>query len=222
MSLYTFKKTDTLPSLKNIEGLNIRECSDINLLASIATTTASNIADRIRNGHKAFVAYFKNQPAAFGWIATRSATIGELNHEIKLPEGNRYLWNFRTLEPYRGMGIYPRLLQYIIRNEIETAEQFWIIHAPENKASLNGIVKAGFQFVGTLYINKSGLVMVNAQAENHRAELVAATMNIPTSPAIPASCWNCSSPYLTKRMKKCCCAIAATECVGRNELVMPL
>jgi GNAT superfamily N-acetyltransferase len=68
----------------------------------------------LANDHLAFVGYINNQPAAFGWMARGKARIGELNHELILPIGNRYLWNFRTMEAYRGLGVYPALLQYII------------------------------------------------------------------------------------------------------------
>ncbi|HYC29062.1 MAG TPA: N-acetyltransferase, partial [Chitinophagaceae bacterium] len=151
MSLYTLSITGQLPTVKIPAGLWITECTDLALLASLATTSIDEVRCRLANDHVAFVAYMHNQPAAFGWMARGKASIGELNHELILPGSNRYLWNFRTLEPFRGLGIYPALLQYIIRYEAVSAERFWIIHAPENHSSLSGIVKAGFTYVGKLY-----------------------------------------------------------------------
>ena len=219
MSLYTFSKIDKFPSIKITPGVKMEECSNVNLLSEMGTTTVDDVTRRLANGHVAFIAYVNNQPAAFGWMATEKAKIGELNHEITLPEGNRYLWNFRTLEAFRGLGIYPALLQYIIKSHFETSDRFWIIHAPENKSSLSGIIKAGFQFVGTLYTNEDGLATIEADTTNIYKKLLA-SMEIKVSKQLAASCWNCSSPYLKKRTLDCCCVKAQKECVGKNTFIM--
>ena len=219
MSLYTFSKTDTLPSIKIIEGVRMEKCTNVNLLSVMGTTTVDDVTSRLANGHVAFVAYANNQPAAFGWMATEKATIGELNHEIILPEGNKYLWNFRTLEAFRGLGIYPVLLQYIIKSQTKTADRFWIIHAPENKSSLSGIIKAGFQFVGKLYTNEDGTATIEANTTDSYRKLLT-NMNIKVSEQLAASCWNCSSPYLKKRTPDCCCEKAQKECIGKNMFAM--
>jgi GNAT superfamily N-acetyltransferase len=198
----------------------MEECTDISLLALMGTTTAEDIRIRLANDHMAFVAYINNQPAAFGWMARSKAKIGELNHEMILPEGNRYLWNFRTLEAFRGLGIYPALLQFIMQYEAARADRFWIIHAPENKASLNGIIKAGFQFVGKLYTNKDGSAAIEANIATNACRKLLAYMDIQVSSEQPASCWNCSSPYLKKRTPNCCCTAARNECIGNNMLAM--
>jgi GNAT superfamily N-acetyltransferase len=144
MSLYTLQSTDALPAVQLPAGLRIEECTNVGLLAWMGTTTVEEVIKRMANAHVAFVAYINNEPAAFGWMARGRALIGELNHEMKLPIGNRYLWNFRTMEAFRGLGVYPALLQYIIQWEEAKANRFWIIHAPENHSSLKGIKKAGF------------------------------------------------------------------------------
>ncbi|RYF86475.1 MAG: N-acetyltransferase, partial [Chitinophagaceae bacterium] len=114
MSLYTLKSTVILPSIKSPQRLRIEECTNTSLLAWMGSTTEEDVVKRLANDHLAFVAYMNNIPAAFGWMARGKATIGELGHELVLPIGNRYLWNFRTMEAFRGLGIYPALLHYII------------------------------------------------------------------------------------------------------------
>ena len=89
----------------------MEESTDILMLSIIGNSTIEDVTKRLANDNKAFVAFINNLPAAFGWMARDNANIGELNHEFILPAGNRYLWNFRTLEAYRGLGIYPALLQ---------------------------------------------------------------------------------------------------------------
>ena len=216
MSLYTFSCSDKFTSVKIPAGLSIEESTDIMLLSRLGNTTFEDVTGRLANENKAFVAFINNKPAAFGWMARDNARIGELNHEFILPAGNRYLWNFRTLEAFRGLGIYPALLQYILQNGDTEANRFWIIHAPENNASLKGIQKGGFEYVGKLYLNDSGKAAIEASeaVSAFREELD--YMDISLTEQAASSCWNCSSPYLKKRSDVCCCSTAGNECIGNS------
>jgi GNAT superfamily N-acetyltransferase len=216
MSLYTLTNLNSFPAIKKPTGLTIEESTDIQLLAILGNTTVDDVRSRLANDHSAFVAYINNQPAAFGWMARGKAKIGELNHEFVLPQGNRYLWNFRTLEAFRGLGIYPALLQYILQFEKHKANRFWIIHAPENNSSLKGIRKAGFEYVGKLYSNNGIATLENNSLSG--IESLLAEMDIIISEEQAASRWNCSSPYLKKRKAECCCSASGVECVGNNLL----
>lgn len=220
MSLYTYSPATDFSPVKKAAGLMIAESTDALLLSIISHTRIEEVTKRLANDNKAFVAWINNIPAAFGWMARDQAVIGELNHGFILPEGNRYLWNFRTLEAYRGRGIYPALLQYILKQGDPDAERFWIIHAPENQASLKGIRKAGFEYVGKLYTGAEGLATIEAgeAASSFREELE--YMDITMSADTATSCWNCSSPYLKKRSPECCCQEAGVKCVGNSGAVV--
>jgi hypothetical protein len=217
MSLYTLETKDILPAIKMPKGITIEDSTDVELLAKMGNSTSEEVLKRMANDHEAFVASINNIPAAFGWMARGKAFIGELAHELILPVGNRYLWNFRTMEPFRGLSIYPALLQYIINYEREKATRFWIIHAPESWPSLSGIQKAGFQFAGRLYSNNGMATIENTYMADANRKLLA-EMDIIISGDAPASCWNCSSPFLKRRKAACCCAATERECVGNNLL----
>lgn len=219
MSLYTLQKNDTLPSVALRAGLRIEECSDVELLSSLGTTSPDEVVRRLANDNLAFVAFAENSPAAFGWMARGRAFIGELHHDLILPYRHRYLWNFRTLEPFRGRGIYPSLLHEIIDFETSRADRFWIIHAPENEASLRGIRKAGFQYVGKLY-NTGQQTMIEHTALANKLQDSLSEMDIDISSNEPVSCWNCSSPWLKKRGTQCCCSPSGKPCVGNNLQVL--
>lgn len=97
-----------------------------------------------------------------------------LVHRSKIFYGSRLLRNFYinsslvtigdcfTDDRYRGLGIYPMVLRRIA-NEFADKVQVFILVAPNNEASIRGIEKAGFQFMGRLtcfrflifYLNKS-------------------------------------------------------------------
>lgn len=218
MSLYTFSHTNKLPPVKIPAGLKIEISTDIRLLSIIGSNSFEDVTKRLANDNLAFVAFIHNQPAAFGWMARDNAKIGELSHAFILPTGNRYLWNFRTLEAYRGQGIYPALLQYILQYGDDEANRFWIIHAPENNASLNGIQKAGFEYVGKLYINEDNKTSIEYSKTALTFQKELEYMDIHFSRQTASSCWNCSSPYLKKRRPECCCSTAGKECIGNNML----
>ncbi|MBN8853187.1 MAG: hypothetical protein BGO55_13375 [Sphingobacteriales bacterium 50-39] len=214
MSLYTLSHSDTLPALHEVQGLHIEESTDLTLLARMSNTPVSRIIDRLANDHAAFVAFVYGMPAAFGWMARGKARIGELNHELILPLRNRYLWNFRTAPAYRGQGIYPALLQYIVHHEREKGDQFWIIHAPENKSSLKGIVKAGFRNVGKLYLDRELEVTLRPASVTGQEKRFIEELGFRISVEQGASCWSCYSPFLKTRPETCCCAETGSICTA--------
>jgi hypothetical protein len=117
---------------------------------------------------------------------------------LVLPRGDRYLWDFATLPAWRGRGLYPHLLQGIIAAEAAEAARLWIIHAPENRASCRGIVKAGFAPVGELSFRADGSAGFRPHDRPERARVGAALLGVPLldadGPATEAlaPCWHCA------------------------------
>ncbi|WP_018611706.1 GNAT family N-acetyltransferase [Segetibacter koreensis] len=216
MSLYTIATSTKLPKVKMPTGLTVEESSNPVFLSELCDITIEEANNRLANNNLAFVAYINDEPASFGWMAMGKAKIGELNHEFALPHNHGYLWNFRTLVAFRGLGIYAALLQHIIRYNPAETSHYWIIHAPENKASLKGIAKAGFIHVGSLFIGKSMQpeLKIDEQYQFDLNPLKA--MGFYRSSDEASSCWNCSSPYLKKRILECCCGNEGEECKNYN------
>ncbi|WP_018614339.1 GNAT family N-acetyltransferase [Segetibacter koreensis] len=216
MSLYTLSASNKLPEVKIPTGLTVEENTNPLFLSDLCDITIEEAHNRLANNNLAFVAYINDEPAAFGWIALGKAKIGELNHEFAMPQNYGYLWNFRTLVAYRGLGIYPALLQYIIKYHKPQTSHFWIIHAPENKSSLRGIIKAGFTYVGNLYLGKTMQPELKLDEQSKFDEEALKAMGFYKSDDEASSCWNCSSPYLKKRIMECCCSNQAEECKNYN------
>lgn len=137
-------RDDPIPALPALPQFDVIVEHDAAALATLLAKPIEQMETRLASGHHAYVARVAGEPAAFGWVATSEARVGELDATLRLPEGHRYLWNFVTLSPFRGRGIYPRLLDAILRAESAHAEWNWIMYAPENHASASGIAKAGF------------------------------------------------------------------------------
>ncbi len=200
MALFTWWRGDPLPILPELDGFHAAASDNADLLATLAGLDLEEARRRLAGHHRPYVAYLGGVPVAYGWVALEGADIGELDVQFTLPAGDRYLWDFKTLPEWRGRGIYPRLLQAILRAESRDAEHFWIIHAPENGASQAGIEKAGFRVAGELSFRRNegaGLVPADLPA---RAHVGAALLGVPlieevmilTAREEPlAPCWRC-------------------------------
>jgi hypothetical protein len=149
-SFYGWRRGWPLPCLVTRPGgeVSIETTPPVELLARLAALPESEVARRLNDGHHIFLLRVDGQPAAYGWSATGPADIGGLALSFMVPRGERYLWDFVTLPAYRGRGLYPLLLQEILRRQVGEAEWFWIGHEPHNQASRRGILKAGFRLAG--------------------------------------------------------------------------
>ena len=125
----------------------------------------SEIERRLNEGNQVFLLRVGGEPAAYGWSASGPAHMGGISLAFEVPPGERYLWDFKTLPAFRGMGLYPLLLQTIMRRQSAEAEWFWIGHAQRNEASRQGILKAGFRLAGQLWRLASGGSMLIGAAE---------------------------------------------------------
>ncbi|BCL78152.1 GNAT family N-acetyltransferase [Ktedonobacteria bacterium brp13] len=117
----------------------------------MADLSLGEVHARFDNGHRCYLASVDNTPVAYGWVATQSGAIDEIGlHAFPILPESRYLWDFQTLPAWRGQGIYPQLLQHIVRQEQPSAQRLYIGYVSENEASQRGITKAGFLTVGAL------------------------------------------------------------------------
>ena len=182
--------SDPTPTLAPLAGLVVRREEDASMMATLQRRDRCDIQRRFDAGHRAYVAYLHGAAAAFGWVATRSAEIGELASTFAIPRGERYLWNFVTLEPYRGLGIYPRLVDAIVRAESREAERFWIAAAPENRASGSGIRKAGFTALAELSFDDEGRPALRSVVPG-AARVVSRLLGLPEAQVALTPCWRC-------------------------------
>ena len=192
MSFATFWIEDTLPAIASLPGFTVGPAFDWDELSEINHISHAEVTDRLANGHRPYVARMDGQPVAYGWLATSKVSLGELDIDVKLPSGDRYLWDFATLPNWQGRGLYPRLLQSILEQEIQIANRFWIIHAPENLPSGAGMSKAGFEFVGQLSFTLDGKVGLAPYTDStERARVGADLLQVPLIESVLAPCWTC-------------------------------
>jgi GNAT superfamily N-acetyltransferase len=142
---YTWWRGDDFPQLSPLPEFRCERVVDVPLLADLHNMNLAKIEARLNDANTAYVAYIEDEPVGYGWSGANSVGVGDVFWPIVPPD--RGLWDFFTLEVARGRGIYPHLLQAILRSEQGEAERFWIGHRVDNPASQRGIEKAGFQLV---------------------------------------------------------------------------
>ena len=190
MPLATRHRDDPAPPLDPLPGLVVRRETEPARMAAVQGRDASEMQARFAAGHRAYVAELAGETAAWGWVATRTAEIGELRATFTIPAGERYLWNFVTATSHRGLGVYPRLLDAIVRAESDEASRFWIAWAPENHASGSGIRKAGFALVADLSFTAAGSAAVQGMTRDD-GQAAAAVLGVAEATEPLAPCWRC-------------------------------
>lgn len=177
-SWYTWWSGDPLPTLPLLPGFVVESRAGGQTIAQLRDVGEAEARARLLEGHRLYVARIETTPVGYGWSATATASIGELSLSLTLPPRTRYLWSFVTEPAWRGKGIYPRLLQAILTTEATEADRFWIGHEPGNTASARGILTAGFQRVGDLYILPDGTIGLLADGAPERAAPSAAILGV--------------------------------------------
>ncbi|WP_151759454.1 GNAT family N-acetyltransferase [Dictyobacter vulcani] len=158
MALATWWQGDPLPELAPLPDFSVGVARDRAALANLAHLTEEEVTRRVRTGSQAYIAYLGRDAVAYGWEATHFGEIVEIGLRFMVPDRQRYLWDFATLPNWRGRGIYPRLLQAIMRQHITNIERFWILYKPDNIISEKGIHKAGFQSILDFSIEAHGFL----------------------------------------------------------------
>ncbi len=147
---YAWWPGDPLPALPALPDFAAAPTADDHALAALSGSDDVTLEGRRRADNQPYLATLNGTPVAYGWSASATVEIGELGLTFALPPGDRYLWDFATLPAWRGRGIYPHLLQAILRHGTASQARHWIGHEPDNLASTRGILKAGFRLGAAL------------------------------------------------------------------------
>jgi len=101
------------------------------------------VAPRLARGDEFFGWLLDGRVVTFGWVTCQDRTVGTF--QLAEVAGRAFLYNFHTLEAYRGRGLYPALLlamRHVLGRERVT--EFVIDVNARNTASARGIEKSGF------------------------------------------------------------------------------
>ena len=178
MPFATWWRGDPLPELPPLPSLSTRRVTRWDEARRITGLTEDRVLLRYQGGHRPYAAFLDDEPVAFGWAAKQAGGIDELNFSFEVPPGNCYLWDFVTRAAWRGRGIYPRLLQAILRQE-DAVSRFWIGYEASNEASARGIARAGFGVVGDLTVSGGRVTSFLVFEDGERALAAGAVFALP-------------------------------------------
>jgi GNAT superfamily N-acetyltransferase len=201
-------RDDPVPPMTPLAALHVVREERAATMAALQGRPEGEIRERFAEGHRAYVALIDGEAAAWGWVATATATIGELEARFLVAPRERYLWNFVTRPAFRGQGIYPRLIEAIVAIESVEATGFWIAYAPENHASGAGIGKAGFELIAELSFDAERRPVVQ-ELRPGGGRLAAGLLGLPESLESVAPCWKC---VRARRPEPMACAAGSCAC----------
>lgn len=181
MALGTWWRGDPLLALPALPFFTIRGVEEPQLIMRLNKISEEEFYHRQQAGNHAYIAYLQETPVAYGWVGTQRGGVREIQLAFTLPPGNRYLWNFETLAPWRGRNIYSHFLQAILRQEINLAERFWILYEPGNDIAARSISKAGFEFVGELTLTDGHVSGIDLFHNSERAYIGASILGLPVT-----------------------------------------
>jgi GNAT superfamily N-acetyltransferase len=178
MPFATWWRGDPLPELPPLPAFSARRVTRWDEAQRVTGLTEDRVLIRYQSGHRLYAAFFGDEPVAYGWAAKQAGGIDELDFSFGVPPGNCYLWDFVTLPAWRGRGIYPHLLQEIVRQE-DDVERFWIGYEARNEASARGIAKAGFGVVGDLGVENGRVTSFVVFDDGERARVAGDLFELP-------------------------------------------
>ncbi len=104
------------------------------------------------NGGQMFLGLSKGEPVHIAWLFYYPG-ISETPLHVELEPDEAYISSCHTHPEFRGNNIYPVVLQHILRHAAkENRKRCFISSNAANSASIRGIEKAGFSFVGRIRV----------------------------------------------------------------------
>ncbi len=126
-----------LPSLMAINSFSIENLSNVD-----------RIDKRLTSYNLAYVVFYSCKIVHESWVSFDTLLPSQFGFDSRFP----VIGYSHTLPTYRGKSIYPCVLNYIL-HDLRTrniSSNAYILVNPENKASIRGIEKVGFELVAHL------------------------------------------------------------------------
>lgn len=118
------------------------------LQTTMEYTTPDTIRARLQTGRRCFTLKKAGQIISYGWVSRKTESVGELERDFHFQDDEVYVWHCGTIPEYRGHYGYTSLLSHIIRQYYsEGVQRVWIGASHQNKPSVRGILRAGFQHI---------------------------------------------------------------------------
>lgn len=103
-------------------------------------------------GDRCYVAWVNDQPAHFTWIRMHGVmSITSANRSYKVPDDAVWLFDGRTSEKFRGLGILPAMLSTLCALQFPAKKRVFTDTSSTNLASVKSVNKVGFSVAAKVY-----------------------------------------------------------------------
>ena len=160
MELYRLDKASFLPSFLPSESLDICPLTKEHLIQIKERYDNKKIRSFFKQlkkplRYRGVCVTHNGEVIAYGWVKYKYAK--DPFYKI----GNvKYFSSFFVDEKYRGMGIYPAMLSYLIQGE-ENMDDIYISAYDYNVSSLKGLKKVGFKLVEKITFKRIFRITLN-------------------------------------------------------------
>lgn len=139
------------PYPANIEvGFKAAESSDLaDLAQAMNLSNPEPLYQRLQNKRRrCFILRANGRLVTYGWVTKGAEHVGELERYFDLTNNEAYIWDCGTVPAWRGQHCYSALLSHLIYQlHDEGVPRIWIGASRQNKASVQGFINAGFNWV---------------------------------------------------------------------------
>jgi GNAT superfamily N-acetyltransferase len=119
---------------------------DIPKLVHVTGLASKAVEQKFKNGELCFVAKKEEEIIHYSWICFGSIYINEIEKEERFSDSTPIIYNVFTLPQYRGKKIYPYILSQEFKYLAQEGHSYvYIYTSANNKASIRGIKRAGFE-----------------------------------------------------------------------------
>ncbi len=116
---------------------------------------AATLHSRFARGDRLFGAFDGDRLMAYAWLAIGGEWLTTIEREFRVGDREVYVYNVRTLPPYRGRGIFPSIIRVAVPRLLSQgcARLVTVVEA-RNAPSIRAFEKAGFHRVRSVRMRK--------------------------------------------------------------------
>jgi len=162
LCLYYFPLKKQIPAVQPKEEVEIALLGKESLGEIVLRLTWMDrklLAQRLERGDNVCVAYKNSDILSYCWIAFDRISVDEIQMTLNVKNNEVYLYDAYTKPEHRGKGLYPAVLTELLNYSKEKNFSRALIFVQKgNRASHNGVIKAGFTlFQEIIFIKLIGL-----------------------------------------------------------------
>jgi len=139
------------PDLVGLEKVATKDDRDLHVLAMRENGGASEeeLKRRQQAGDWCYRVIDQGRCVHYSWLTQSSRHITGIGFKAELPAHQAWIYDCYTAPSHRGQGLYPRVVQRISREMMQSGTHFvWIDTQDSNQRSFRGIRRAGFREIG--------------------------------------------------------------------------